>query len=382
MSSLAMLLQSKRILLTGSTGFVGAHLLARLLREKQAKNLQIRCLVRKPISENTFFDGDGQSVEWIVGDLGNVASLEKAVEDCDLIFHLAGAVRAKNLAEFLRINADGTKNLALAACKRAANRSKTPPLFIYVSSLAAAGPVSPHPKRAVSKRILPKSETDMPQPISDYGRSKWVAEQNLAALANEVPCSIVRPGIVFGEGDKMNLEIFKTVQKWGGCPIPGWKDKIYSWIHADDLVELLLRVAESGERLRTDSFLLGSATVDKHSIDNHCRGEGVYFVSFNDGLPLSEIGQAIGASLGRRKTWVLRCPPLGVWAISSYFELLKRVTGKPQPLDWAKAAESFHHWRCTAEKAAKQLGFEPLKPWQDRIAQTTCWYLEQNWLRR
>ncbi len=296
------------------------------------------------------------NVELIHGDLSDPAGLDRAVDGCNVIFHLGGRVRARNLAEFMKTNAEGTRNLARAACN-----ARTPPLLVDVSSLAVAGPA----------KTVPKRESDIPKPISDYGRSKWAGEQALAELADRLPCSIVRPGIVFGEGDMMNLKLFQMVKKLGFCPTPGWRDKIYSWIHAEDLVDLLLRIVERGERLRTDSF----------QKDGEHSGHGVYFASTDEGRPLSEVGKEIGRSLGRKKTRAFHCPPVAVWGVSTYYETLKRVTGNPQPFDWAKAAESFHHWRCSPEKAQRQLGFEPLKPFEDRMDQTAVWYKENGLLR-
>lgn len=339
----------QRVLLTGATGFIGHHLVARLHQEKR----QVRCLVRSSSATSRLNE---LGVELVQGDLSDPASLERAVEGCETVFHLGGRVRARNLAEFMETNADGTRNLARAAVK-----ATSPPLLIDVSSLAVAGPAKRGAKR----------ESDVPKPISDYGRSKWAGEQALAELADALPCSVVRPGIVFGEGDMMNLELFLTVKKLGICPIPGWRDKIYSWIHAEDLVDLVLRVAEKGERLRVDSFREGG----EHY------GHGVYFASTDKGRPLSEIGREIGRSLGLKKTVPMPCPPLAVWVVSTYYEALKRVKGEPQPYDWAKAKESLNHWYCTPEKSERKLGFSPLKPFSERMDQTAAWYRENGLLR-
>ncbi len=343
---------TQNILITGATGFIGRHLAARLVQEQY----RVRCLKRSSSKTEGLKDLD---IDWVCGNLTDGAGLDEAVRGCDIIFHLAGQVRANNPAEFMLTNAEGTENLASAAKKVSATDHA--PLFVYVSSLAASGPA----------RRTPRYESDFPEPISAYGRSKWAGEQILSEMADDLPCSIVRPGIVFGEGDVMNLELFRTIKRLGFCPIPGWHDRMYSWIHADDLVDLLLRVAQRGERLRRDSFQRSRECAGQNS------GHGVYFAAADDGQALSEMGRKIGRSLGRKKTRSLRCPPAAVWGVATYYETIQRLTGRPQPYDWAKAAESMHHWRCSVEKARRQLDFEPQKSLEERLAQTAAWYREQ-----
>jgi nucleoside-diphosphate-sugar epimerase len=68
-----------------------------------------------------------------------------------------------------------------------------------------------------------------------------------------------------------------------------------------------------------------------------------------------------------------------VWSVSTFYEIRKRLTGTAQPLDWEKARESFSHWICSPEKAQMQLGFAP-QPLENRIEQTTQWFLANGWL--
>ncbi|MDR2114980.1 MAG: NAD(P)-dependent oxidoreductase [Planctomycetaceae bacterium] len=333
----------KRVLITGGNGFIGFHLIRRL----QNEGCDIRCLVRtnSVTDQITMFD-----VELCYGELTDSGSLIKAVKDCDTIFHLAGRVRARKKQEFDETNHFGTKNLV-----NAASQLSVPPIFIYVSSLAAIGP---------SNREQPKYETDIPRPISAYGKSKLGGEKAVTAVSDRLPCSIIRPGIVFGEADRMNLELFRTINRLNICPIPGLGDKIYSWIHADDLTELLITVAKSGERITPESPL----------------GTGIYFAADNDGIYLSKVGREIGLALGKQQIRNIHCLPLTIFTISTFYEILKQFAKTNSPYDWAKAWESLHHWRCSPEKSQQQLGFSPLVPFSERIAQTAHWYREHNWL--
>lgn len=332
----------KKVLITGATGFIGYHLVRRLCQD----NVAIRCLVRPTSSR---FLLQSFEIEYYVGELYDTESLRRAVDGCDTVFHVAGRVRARNYQEFEQINRFGTETLA----KIAAGCSTTP-VFVYVSSLAAAGHSAPG---------CPRRETDPAEPISRYGKSKLAGEIALLSIAERIPCTIVRPGIVFGEADKMNLELFQTIKKFGIIPIPGFSgDKFYSWIHAADLSDLLVAAAQKGERLD----------------QNQPTGTGIYFASCDEEQRLSEIGRLIGQSVGRNRVRSHRMP-VALWALSTFYEAKKWLTGKPQPLDWEKMWESLHHWACLSEKAKTQLNFAP-KPLEDRINQTTQWFIEHGWL--
>ena len=104
------------------------------------------------------------------------------------MFHLAGLTQAADAETFERINARGTRYL-LEACLEHPLRLKR---FVYVSSLAAAGP---------SPAGMPLTEEDVPHPISDYGRSQLHAEAILRGRMGVVAITLIRPPVVYGPRD-------------------------------------------------------------------------------------------------------------------------------------------------------------------------------------
>src|SRR5690606_10255845 len=108
--------------------------------------------------------------------------------------------------ELQRVNHQGTASLV-----RAAANLDNPPKVILISSAAAGGPAAAPPRRP----------EDPPQPVSIYGKSKLAGE--IAAIENRgnCPVTIVRPGIVFGEGDQEFIRIFRAITKTRVNPLVG-----------------------------------------------------------------------------------------------------------------------------------------------------------------
>jgi nucleoside-diphosphate-sugar epimerase len=138
---------------TGGTGFVGAHLVATLLAQGDA----VTCLVRTPAKARAL---GWTNVRLVQGDLDDGRALRDGCAGAEVIYHVAGRISARGLAEFMRANRDGTANLLEAAAEDPPRR------FVLVSSIAAAGPTHPG---------APVDETRPPSPVTPYGQSKLAA---------------------------------------------------------------------------------------------------------------------------------------------------------------------------------------------------------------
>ena len=328
-----------RVLVTGATGFVGGHLVDALLERGD----DVVCLTRSTANLSWL---NRQPVEQIQGDLRDARALNSAVKNVDIVYHVAGLIRALSEADFMAANAAGTQRLA-AACAAQEN----PPVFVYVSSLSAAGPTT---------GSNPLKESDPCRAISQYGKSKRAGEVALARLANRLPASIVRPPIVFGGRDTSTKSLFNAIGRTGIHFALGYRHRRrYSLVHVIDLVQALLSVARSGERL------------DLCDAEEASFRQGCYFVAFDDQPTYAEFGQFIGEAYGRRFVAKIPVPDMLTSSVASISELFSQVRRKPSIFGKDKAREiKAGSWICSTEKIKADLGFLPANSLRDSLRET------------
>ena len=360
---------SETFFIAGATGFVGGRLAERLTDT----GARVRCLAR-PTSNRRRLEALG--VELVDGDLNDREALRRGVEGADVVFHLAGLTRERRRGEFDAVNRVGSLNVA-EICAEVGKASGKAPTLVVVSSLAAAGPA---PKKrgktedaAFDGRRL-KRETDVPNPISAYGRSKLAGEREILRFADATPTTIVRPPYVFGPGDVASTPLYKIANEKGLFLVPGWLDRLYSFVEVDDLATLLIAAAERGERAEP-------TTLDPiPTEDGRCSGRGVYFATSPTPIRFSEFGVAIGTALGR-KVKTQKIPPMGVLGTGVYGEIVKIVARRTPSLDWNKAVEAlFGAWICSGEKAARGLGVRFETPLAEQFGAATDWYRREGLL--
>ncbi len=221
-------------LITGATGFIGSHLAESLLKQ----GFRVRALVR-PTSDLRWIKG--LDIEFVSGSLQDNSFLEQAVSGVDYIFHLAGAVKAKDPKDFYLHNTRATMNLARAAMTAAPGLKR----FLFASSQAAAGPAECLEK--------PVCERDECRPLSDYGRSKLQAERELMEISGRLPVTIVRPPSVYGPRDTEVLAYFKWVNR-GLALLPGFGTRHAHLIYVKDLVDGMMLAAASKSSLGKTYF--------------------------------------------------------------------------------------------------------------------------------
>lgn len=334
-----------RALVTGASGFIGGHLVQALAeRGDRVAALVRQTAMAEPLRQRCW--------RVVAGDVTDFDSLRSAVAGAEVVYHLAGCTVRR--ADFQRVNAVGTENVA-----RACAAQTSPPILVICSSLAAAGP-APHGRT--------RTEFDRPIQVSEYGRSKRAGELAAQRLAAQVPISVLRPPIVFGEMDKLTFLMFHSVARFGVHLVPSVGRPRFSMIHADDLARLFILAAERGTRLRSPA-------------QNHAPDQGYYFAAAEEDPTYDDLGRMIGATVGRRRVATIHCCSTLVWMVAGCSDLASRLRGHPSPLNLDKAWEmTAGSWTCSAERATEELGFAVGAPLENRLRQTTDWYRRQGWL--
>ncbi len=215
-----------RILLTGATGFVGRGLLERMVAHV---DLQPVAVVRNSAAALT-----NHVTTFRVAGIEGDTDWRPALEGVDAVIHCAARVHVMHdtssdpLAEFRKVNVDGTFNLARQAALAGVRR------FIFISSIKVNGEGTELGK--------PYSADCHPAPLDPYGVSKMEAEEGLRDLASETGMElvIIRPVLVYGPGVKAN---FRSMMNWlcMGVPLPlGAIHNKRSLVSLDNLVDLIV----------------------------------------------------------------------------------------------------------------------------------------------
>ncbi|WP_257454712.1 NAD-dependent epimerase/dehydratase family protein [Archangium lipolyticum] len=323
-------------LITGANGFLGSW----LVRALTARGHVATCFIRPGSDVSGLI---GLEYERVDGDVTDAASLARAVQGRDVVFHLAGLRRAATREDFLRVNAEGTRLL----CEALVASSGKKPRLVLAGSLGASGPSTPE---------RPRTEEDPLRPAEWYGESKAEAERIAFSYADRLPVTVVRPPRIVGPGDRENLLIFKLVSRGlrlelGGGPRP------LTLVDVEDVVDLLLLLAEREEALG-QSFFIG-----------HPRP-----------FTLEELQDLAAAELGVKPRTV-RLSPGVLTALATVADGVTRVTGRRLPLNRKFARQLLvPAWTCSSARAERLLGFRATRDPADSIRRSARWYREQGWL--
>lgn len=327
-----------RVLVTGATGFLGQHLVERLIAEGDEPVALVRAS-----SDTSRLAALG--VERRCGSLNDAASLAPLLHDVDAVAHCAGGGRAGAGVDLMQQNA-GTTAALLDAITRSGRPLRR---FVLVSSLSGHGP---------SLDGAARDEDAPPTPRSAYGRSKAEAERIARQFIDRVPITILRPPSIYGPLDDRWLAFFRAVQR-GVAPVIGCASRT-SVIYGPDCASAISLA------LRTE----------------HPSGR-TYAVSEPSVRTWGELGQSVARALGVRAR-VLAIPPSLVLAAGAVAEGVSQLRKKPSFFSLDKARDATApHWVCDSARLRRELGWQPAVDFDaDGARLTADWYQSQGLLAR
>lgn len=222
------------VLLTGGTGFIGAHL-ARRLMAGGLGGRKVRLLMLVRDEDRVPEDLAASDAVPILGDLDELPAMSAALDDVDYVFHLAAEVRLRGGVDLWRNNRDGTRDLLDAMRPHGIRR------LIHASTMGAVDRAPDDPCTS------PLDESVLPHPLSEYGRSKLEAEQ--AVAASGLPYTILRIPWGYGPGMTPDTHVrFLTQKVCNHSPLSwlGFPGRV-SLVAVDDLVDAFVLAAERDE---------------------------------------------------------------------------------------------------------------------------------------
>ncbi len=320
------------VLITGATGLLGSH----LIKELQQRGEHIRALVL-PVE-----NADGllrQGVEVVRGDITDASTLTPAVEDIDLIFHLAGMMGVwRPLADYRMVNVNGSVNLYKAAQAAHVRR------FVHTSSHTVYG--------LGYGRFMTENDPLRPDP-DPYSITKAEADRLIRRLmlTSDMETVILRPGTFFGPGDRLHFGRMAQKTKDGKAMLLGRGDNALPFCYVSDVVQ---------------GFML--AAYHENAPGN------VYNITNDRPLTQSEMYDAIADAVGGTHPKI-HLPYLPIYYGSIVAErVVARVTHTKPVVTELGALMFGSDNRHSVEKARRELGFEPQVDLYEGIKLSAVWF--------
>ena len=313
-----------RLLITGSSGFIGSH----MLREARAAGYELWVAVRAGAQLERL---EREGIRYVEVDYYDAEQMRSAFHALSAhypdeplwhyVIHNAGITKTARLEEFQEVNAEHTLRLLSALI----DLPQPPERFVLMSSLSSYGDIH--------RDDTPLRADDPQRPTTRYGRSKCLAEHYTEQSG--LPFTILLPTGVYGPGDKDYLMSLRGIA--GGInAMAGCQTQYLTFVHGADVARAALHVLSRPE----------------------AEGER-YIVS--DGATYTDIeyGRLVQRLLGRQRVLHLRVPLPLLWGVCQLGSLWARLSGKVTPLNRDKyPILAQRNWRCDPSPLIA-LGWQP-----------------------
>jgi len=325
------------VLVTGATGFTGAHLTRALTDRRHS----VRALVRNAGPATTALTSQG--VELVEGDLRDQRALDRAAAGVDVVYHIAAIYRQAGLPDdaYRAVNAKAAGSVVEAAARGGAKR------VVHCSTVGVHGDIANPP----ADENAPLRPGDVYQETKLEGES--VARR--AATDAGVQLVIARPTGIYGPGDRRLLKLFRGVAR-RRFVVLGRGDIWYHLTYIDDLVDGF-RLCGTHPAAAGHTFILSGPEV----------------------TTLNEL-VAITAEVAGVKPLPLRLPVWPFWIAGAACEVLCRPLGIEPPI-YRRRVDFFTKSRAfDSSRATTEIGYTPRVGLRDGIGRTLAWYREAGWL--
>jgi len=317
-----------RALVTGADGFIGSHLVDRLLQDGH----DVRCLVKPGEPERNL----GGQQNKILCDIMNPDGLRLATRDCDIVYHLAARtdLDGKTVDDYA-VNTKGTQNVLRAAEDGGCGK------FVFVSSMLAV---------AVTGKTQAIDESFVEENTTAYGRSKRVAE-NLVT-ESPMPWVIIRPTLVFGPRERSTMMGFFKAIKSRRFLLIGSRNVVQSFVYVRNLVDAIYEASLSASAV------------------NH-----TFFINDSRPYTLEEFASAAATALNTRvRDYKL---PLAVATlVGRACYLLETLSGKPMPLPSRRVRTLTTNYVYSIARAQATFDYKPRHDLSSSVRETAEWYEE------
>jgi len=279
------------ILVTGGTGFLGAHLLFRLTSDGHKVTALKRNASTIRLTEKIFSHYSNEPaallnmIKWVEGDLLDINSLLDVFKDVDQLYHIAALVSLNEGDNklLLETNVQGTANVVNAALEK--NVTK----MCYVSTIGALGYEADH------EIIDEETPWDTSVKKSDYSKSKHEAEREVwRGMAEGLNAVIVNPSVIIGPGDWNNgsPKIFSTV--YNGLKF--YPRGTNGFVDVNDVVTAMVKLMNSD--ITTSRFIVNSENISYQQLFSWiAEGLNVPEPKYKAGKLLGEAGWRIAKLL-------------------------------------------------------------------------------------
>jgi 2-alkyl-3-oxoalkanoate reductase len=321
-----------RILVTGGTGFTGAALVERLVREGHS----VISLDKQPGLVDDELERLG--AELVYGSVTDRDVVRRCCEGAEVVMHLAAVFREVGVPDevYRSVNVDGTRIVAEEALKAGVRK------LVYCSTQGVHGHIE-----------NPPGDEESPiAPEDYYQQTKYEGEQQLKALdGTPLEYTILRPTAIYGPGDPSRFQMIYSRVKKGFFPMFGNGKTYYHPLYIDNLV---------------DAFLLAMAPG---------KGAGeAYIIADVEYLTIEDLVRNVGKAIGVD----VRVPHYPIWPLIVAGHVCEKVCKPfgieppifPRRVDWFRQVRAFR-----IDKARRDLGFEPKVDIQTGLRRTGEWYI-------